>query len=267
MTSHIYYPIFKRIPMAAQGFEFEHERLVRGTYIGNGNYAGCYIDGFFNVNIGGRGKKNTDGWKIHVSIDDEGEEGATNLAAAWRIVAEELMREEIYAFKIIGADRLPMRDETIKENEQEVSQRAKQITIYSNVDQDKDWRHILQNITDNFIDNGVRPSYLPQGDKAFSGNRFPEDTNPYFSYSYRTKQGNRAEFSPPAGEADPYADIVLNLPQAVNIERKQWVVIEPNNQTAIEPPHYNEMHVAIDQPQPDPADEDKEGSYCCGCRC
>ena len=104
------------------------------------------------------------------------------------------MREEIYTFKIIGADRLPMRDETIQENEQEVSQRAKQITIYSNVHQDKDWRRILQNITDNFLDNGICPSYLPQGDRAFSGSRFPGDTSPYFSYSYRTKQGNRAEF-------------------------------------------------------------------------
>ncbi len=243
--------------MAAQEFEFEYNQL--DIHVDGENYAGYQWRGFFNMNPKNVPKRNTDGWKIHVSIDDE--EDDDNLATAWRIVAEELMQENIYGFKIVTAENLPLRDKTLRENGQRVSQRAKQITIYSgvDVDRDKDWQHILQNITDRLVARGIRPSYLPQSDNPIRG-------SPYFSYRHQ-RLGNRVEFNVPVGEIDPYADIVLNLPQEVNIERKQWTVPVPA------PVVVQGIQIQMDEEQPsqepeapaDPADEGRGSFYCCGC--
>lgn len=249
--------------MAAQEFEFEYEEQATRMHIASGNYAGYYArEGFFIMNRQNVvGKHNTDGWKIHVSIDDE--EDDNNLATAWRIVAEELIREEIYAFKIIGIAKLPMKDIFIDEKGRRVnpndnsaiSQRAKQITIYSGVDldRDKNWQHVLQNITDRLVASGIRPSYLPQSDKEITG-------SPYFSYRHE-RLGDRVEFNVPDGEEDPYADIALELPEESNIKRKQWIVPVP------EPVVVEGIEIDEEQPKApaDPADEGRESSYCCGC--
>ena len=248
--------------MAAQEFEFEYDQL--SGYAAGQNYAGYYDirSGFFIMNRQNVGRHNTDGWKIHVSIDDEGVDGITNLANAWRIVAEELMQNDIYGFKIIGSEHLPLRDKTITEHGQRVSQRAKQITIYSGVDldRDKDWQTILQNITNRLTRSEIRPSYLPQGDHDISG-------NPYFSYSYRPKEGgNRAEFSHSVDEVDPYATIVLTFPP--NIERKQWHAVNLAVPTAVEQPNSeSEIAVVVTYHQVTEEEYIEEITSCCGCRC
>ncbi len=242
--------------------DFEYDLLNENGFGRDARYFAYYAEKFFvmtNMHIEYGGNFNC--WKIHVSVDDEGEEGRANLTLAWGIVAEVLMEMDVYSFKIIAARYLPMKNRMAEENGQTVSEGGKQITIYSGIaiEQGKNWQGILQEITNRLAANNIRPSYLPNGDNAIAG-------SPYFSY--RHERGSRLEFSIPAGEADPYTDIVLNLPQAANIQRKQWANVNPDIQIAVAQHHpENEMAVAIVQPQPDPADEDNEGSFCCRCRC
>lgn len=249
--------------MSAQEFEFEYH-LLNNIYISSGDYTGYgspFVGGFFTMSHQHMGKLPLDGWKIHVSIDDEGGEGSANIANAWRIAAEILMSADVYCFKIVTSANIPLRDKIVKENEQKVSQRGKQITIYSGATPDKDWQNILQRITDGFVEHNIQPSYLPQSDNPIKG-------SPYFSYRHE-RLGNRVEFNVPPGEEDPYVHTVdLTLPQGVNITRKQWPVpvVVQDIQIPEEQLHPdNEMPAVV---QPDPADEDESSgrSFCCGCR-
>lgn len=118
----------------------------------------------------------TQGLKFHVSLPENDPE---KYARGWDIVKDVLMRNGVRSFKVAHEDI------RMSSHPSDGSQRGKDITIYVEKNQEKDfdfWNKLHQEITDELVKAGIPPGYQPpalgrRGDKPINGSN-------YISYRY-----------------------------------------------------------------------------------
>lgn len=108
------------------------------------------------------------GWKFHVSIDDTDPE---NIEKGWNLVKEILIRERVYISKVVSSVRQMVETQDLARGEQ----RGKQITIYTAPHRDRGleaWSNLVSEITRVLAQNGIAPSYRPEGDEQIEGSNY-----------------------------------------------------------------------------------------------
>lgn len=150
-------------------------------------------------------KQANEGWKIHISIDDNDED---NLIKGWRIISQILMENYVYLFKVVDDQHLPMEGYL---NEEETSEGGKQITIFAFKQPEMNWRPILQRITEELTENHIQPSYLPISDNPIVGSHY---------LSYRYESATRQHFAVPEDILDIFAELQIEVPG--QLPRREW---------------------------------------------
>jgi hypothetical protein len=103
------------------------------------------------------------GWKLHVSIDDEDTE---NLSKAWDIIADILLKYNIYAAKIVRPE------EKFSCTEERSIERGNQITIYSYASPHVKWETVIKEITENLTKYKIKPGPKSQVNRQISGSNY-----------------------------------------------------------------------------------------------
>jgi len=136
------------------------------------------------------------GWKLAISVDDTEKDVmnsnnvaySSNLAKAWNITKDILLKNGIRKMKVIHPNSTPLREQFGKlldadGREQLVKgiEAGKQIVVYVSTHPEKsavDWQVIMTEITELFLTNGIKPDVLPlHGSNYFANNK-------YFSYRF-----------------------------------------------------------------------------------
>lgn len=157
---------------------FEYMTIYKGGYleeqIGDTEYrATVSKDGFLTL----RTKEceaalittgaNPPGWKLHISVDDEN----NNLIKAWDCIIDVFLKHKLSFVKI-------QKLENIKDNIDEPWDCGRQFTIYMQQNPEKtieEWQALMNEITDIFVRENIRPGYLNPTTKRIEGSS-------YFSY-------------------------------------------------------------------------------------
>ena len=106
-------------------------------------------------------KEVNNGWKFHVSLDDE---DFANVARGWDIIKDVLIKHMVATFKVVRegqriADLSP-------------KQRGKQITIYQFRDPRFNWQEIIAEITRTLTKERIKPGYAPPSDNPVPGTNY-----------------------------------------------------------------------------------------------
>jgi hypothetical protein len=160
-----------------------------------------YIFNFDNmtswINVNRRGapehkQSDTFGWKFHIGIDEEPE----NLRKGLDIVCQVLMKHQVTAFKMTPPGSTLNREYSM--------QAGKQATIYYELDKNKDWKMILEEVDEQLRLANIKPApRMAEPEKRMGA-------SPYIGYRNDKGQDNHyveaagEKSYNPAGREDPF---------------------------------------------------------------
>ena len=101
------------------------------------------------------------GWKLHISLDDTNFE---NVKKAWNVMFPILVVADVRFMKVVV--ELSARDQELGRDA-----RGKQVTIY-NIHSIINLEGLINQITSEFVRNGISPGLAPSGDRRITGSNY-----------------------------------------------------------------------------------------------
>ena len=181
---------------------FQYKHLEKGLSeqptIRQGQYYACRNGSAFlqvspaNKNVA----KEINGWKFHMSVDPD------NVPEAWNIVQERIVEQGLIA-------KVTTTTASQKFADEHNPQRGKMITIYDDNSRQRDWGMVLNDIEQQFIEQGIKPGPQVHIDRPVEGSQFTSymnDRDQNFEYI----SGKDRKTYNDGGRPDPHSELSIN---------------------------------------------------------